>query len=310
MNASLQTAVNLLRKGDIVAFPTETVYGLGADASNEQAVKKIFAAKGRPSFNPLIVHLLDISWAESIADIPHQAYPLIDHYWPGPLTIIAPLKKGAPIAPVVTAGLSTIGLRIPSHPIFRDLLSAYGKPIAAPSANTSNRLSCTTAEHVKKSLGNDIFTIEDPVSCAHGLESTIVDFSTPTPTLLRHGVISLEAIQQCIGSVALSSAVKKIKAPGQLKRHYAPTLSIRLNVEAPLAGEAFLNFGPIHPKETLNLSKTGDLEEAASHLFKMLHLLDVPTAYKGIAVAPIPNIGIGQAINDRLTRASTLKEDK
>lgn len=309
MNLSVQTACGLLKKGEVIAFPTETVYGLGADASNDQAVQKIFSIKGRPSFNPLIVHLLDMSWLKDIANIPDHALPLINQYWPGPLTIVVPLKKGGPIAPSVTAGLSTIGLRVPSHPLFRDLLDTYGKPIAAPSANTSNMLSCTTATHVRKSLGDGLFILEDQFPCAHGLESTIVDFSSPHPILLRHGAIAIDDIEDCVGPIMLSSATEKIKAPGQLKRHYAPLLPIRLNVQKPFKGEAFLNFGSLHPEETLNLSPSGHLDEAGAQLFKMLHLLDDPKKYKGIAVAPIPDVGLGQAINDRLIRASTLKED-
>ena len=308
MISYLQKAIDLLNAGDVVAFPTETVYGLGADASNEQAVQKIFTTKGRPHFNPLIVHLLDFSWATPIAHIPKEALPLIEDYWPGPLTIVVPLKENAPIASIVTGGLSTIGLRIPKHPVCRDLLRLYGKPIAAPSANTSNTLSCTTADHVRKSLGKDIYVLEDPYSCECGLESTIIDFSTSKPTLLRYGALSLDVIQSCLGSIEISTTVQKIKAPGQLKRHYAPMLPIRLNVHNPLKGEAFLNFGTSHPKETLNLSKEGNLEEAGANLFKMLHFLDNPTQFHSIAIAPIPHTGIGKTINDRLTRAATPKE--
>lgn len=307
MISDIKKAIDLLNTGDVIAFPTETVYGLGADASNEQAVQKIFTTKKRPGFNPLIVHLLDLSWADTIAYVPQEALPLVNNYWPGPLTIVVPLKEGAPIAPSVTAGLSTIGLRVPRHPLCRELLKGYGKPIAAPSANASNTLSCTTAAHVRKSLGQGIYVLEDPASCECGLESTIIDFSTSTPTLLRYGALSLEAIQDYIPSIKLSTTVEKIKSPGQLKHHYAPTLPIRLNAEYPLEKEAFLNFGAPHPKETLNLSREGNLEEAGSNLFKMLHVLDDPNQFYAIAIAPIPNSGIGKAINDRLIRAATPK---
>jgi len=309
---ALKFAIELLEKGDVVAFPTETVYGLGADASREEAVQKIFEVKGRPSFNPLIVHVLDMAWAQQIGKIPEQAYPLLERYWPGPLTIVVPLLSDAKIAPSVTAGLKTVGIRIPKHPLFRELLEAYGKPIAAPSANASNTLSCTMAEHVKESLGDKVSLIlQDSSPCVHGLESTIVDFSSKTPTILRHGAIAQEEIQKYTGILADFSPRGKITSPGQLKRHYAPRTPLRLNALEGKPGEAFLNFGPSHPRESLNLSPTKNLEEAGAHLFQMLHALDKPEKFSAIAVAAIPQRGLGIAINDRLQRASvSIKEDR
>ncbi len=296
-------AVALLAQGDVVAIPTETVYGLGADATNELAVQKIFKAKGRPSFNPLIVHVLNRQWAEKIGSIPPQAYPLLDQYWPGPLTIVVPLLPQTTVAPSVAAGLQTIGIRVPKHPLFRKLLEQYGKPIAAPSANASNTLSCTTAEDVAKSLGSKVSLIlDDTFPCEYGLESTIVDFSSPIPRILRHGAISQEALQ------LLKAPEGPLKAPGQMKRHYAPHLPLRLNVTVPHPGEAFLNFGSACPQETLNLSPEGNPEEAGRNLFHMLHTLDNPVRFSGIAVAPIPNKELGVAINDRLQRAATTED--
>jgi len=307
---ALQSAIALLEKGEVVAFPTETVYGLGADASNEQAVQKIFSIKGRPSFNPLIVHILDLSWAEQIAIIPESAHLLLEHYWPGPLTIVVPLLPQAPLAPSVTAGLKTVGLRVPKHPMFREILASYGKPIAAPSANASNTLSCTTANHVEKSLGHKVpLILQDEFPCQHGLESTIVDFSSPFPTILRHGAIAQEDIEKYVKILRSSSQTTGIKSPGQMKRHYAPRIPLRLNALFPEAGEAFLNFGPHHPKETLNLSPSSNLEEAGSNLFQKLHALDDETRFSGIAVAPIPSNGLGISINDRLQRAATSEEE-
>jgi L-threonylcarbamoyladenylate synthase len=308
---ALKSAIALLAKGEVVAFPTETVYGLGADAGNEEAVQKIFSIKGRPSFNPLIVHVLDLSWANEIAIIPEAAYPLLEHYWPGPLTIVVPLLPHAPLAPSVTAGLKTVGLRIPKHPLFREILASYGKPIAAPSANASNTLSCTTAEHVEKSLGHKVpLILQGDAPCQHGLESTIVDFSSPLPTILRHGAIAQEEIEKYVEIVGPSSQETHIKSPGQMKRHYAPSIPLRLNALFPKAGEAFLNFGAYHPEETLNLSPSSNLEEAGHNLFHMLHTLDDGTRFSVIAVAPIPHDGLGSAINDRLQRAVTGEEEE
>ena len=310
-STTIQEASALLKGGSIVAFPTETVYGLGADAENDSAVQKIFKIKGRPSFNPLIVHVPDIDQAQSIGSVPDVALPLLEKYWPGPLTIVVPRLSSAKISPSVTAGLETIALRVPQHPTFRRLLESYGKPIAAPSANASNKLSCTTAAHVATSLGNSVpLIIESGTACSHGLESTIIDFSVPIPTLLRHGALPLEMIQACIGPVSLSSNLEKIKAPGQLRRHYAPEIPVRLNAKGSNLGEAYLNFGSPHPEETLNLSPKGNLEEAANNLFHMLHTLDDMKKFTAIAVAPIPQEGLGIAINDRLNRAScTLEKD-
>lgn len=301
---TIETACTLLKEGNIVALPTETVYGLAADATNESAVQRIFQIKGRPTFNPLIVHVLTIEQTANIGEIPPSAMPLLEQFWPGPLTIVVPLKENHPLAPSVTAGLKTIALRMPAHPVFQEVLRAYGKPLAAPSANASNTLSCTRAEHVSKSLGNKIPLIIEGNVCDHGLESTIVDFSTSTPTILRHGALSAEEL----GILTHTSNQDKIKAPGQLKRHYAPSIPLRLNVKTPRGGEAFLNFGTSHPQETLNLSPASDLKEAAQNLFQMLHQLDDPHQFTAIAVSPIPHEGIGVAINDRLNRGAQILE--
>jgi L-threonylcarbamoyladenylate synthase len=306
---TLRAAIALLGKGEVVAFPTETVYGLGGDASNEEAVQKIFSIKGRPSFNPLIVHVLDLAWAQKIAIIPEIAYPLLARYWPGPLTIVVPLLPQASLAPSVTAGLKTVGLRVPKHPMFREILASYGKPIAAPSANASNTLSCTTAAHVEKSLRHKVpLILQEETPCQHGLESTIVDFSSSIPVILRQGAIAQEDIEKYVEILRPFSQTSEITSPGQMKRHYAPGIPLRLNALFPEDGEAFLNFGASHPQESLNLSPSSNLEEAGHNLFHMLHTLDDETKFSAIAVAPIPHDGLGSAINDRLQRAAAREQ--
>ena len=295
----IDRAARLLRDGDLVAFPTETVYGLGADAGNDLAVAKVFAAKGRPQFNPLIVHVASLDQARKIAIFNETAERLAQAFWPGALTLVLPLNPTAGIAPLVSAGLPTIALRLPDHPLAQSLLNITG-PIAAPSANISGKISPTTAGHVLNGLDGKIAGVLDGGPCPVGLESTIIGFD-PTATLLRPGGLPSEVIEACLGSpLALQDTNAHITSPGQLASHYAPSASLRLNAKTARPGEVLLGFGPI--QGNLNLSKTGDLVEAAATLFQHLHTLD--QTKKTIAVAPIPDHGLGRAINDRLHRAA------
>lgn len=295
--AAIQHAAKLLLAGELVAFPTETVYGLGADATQDVAVAKVFDAKGRPSFNPLIVHVSGIEMAETLGDLPAQARTLIDRAWPGPLSIVVPLKASAKVSPLVTAGQSSVALRMPASRIARDLIEAVGRPIAAPSANPSGKISPTTAEHVLGGLEGRIAAIIDGGPCPAGLESTIIGFLDPNPSLLREGsyVPDLDGLQR------RTASLEKPLSPGQLASHYAPDGEIRLEVTAAHKGEFHIGFGPI--AGDVNLSATGDLVEAASRLYAVLHEANQRKAGK-IAVAPIPETGIGLAINDRLRRAA------
>jgi len=300
----LLRAAKLLADGHLVAFPTETVYGLGADARNGRAVAAIYAAKGRPSFNPLIVHLADAETARTHVTWSDAAQKLADAFWPGPLTLVLPLRPGHGISDLVTAGLDTLAVRVPAHPTARALLRAFDGPIAAPSANPSGRISPTTAAHVLAGLSGRIAAVVDDGPCAVGLESTIVGLSG-TPVLLRPGGLAAEAIEAVLGTELVRNAPGGgISAPGQLLSHYAPAERVRLNAEAPQPGELFLGFGPMDCD--LNLSPTGDLEEAAAALFGHLHALDARA--RPIAVAPIPDHGLGAAINDRLRRAAAPRD--
>jgi len=297
----LDCAADVLRDGGLVAFPTETVYGLGADARNGQAVARIFQAKGRPSFNPLIVHVATLEMAQGIAVFDDAASRLASAFWPGPLTLVLPLRPEAGLPPLVTAGLPTIGLRLPDNETAQRLLASFNGPIAAPSANPSGKISPTTAAHVANGLLGKIDAILDAGPCAVGLESTIIGFD-PAPVLLRPGGLPDEAIEACLGAPLLTHQPDETpNAPGQLSSHYAPTAPLRLNAETKKAGELKLGFGP-DDQADLNLSPTGDLVEAAANLFIHLHMLDAKGA--PIAVAPIPNKGLGIAINDRLKRAA------
>ena len=298
----LARAASLLGQGGLVAFPTETVYGLGADATNDVAVARIFAAKGRPSFNPLIVHVPDLDAARAIAQVTPEAARLAAAFWPGALTLIMPLRPGA-VSRLVTAGLDTVALRVPAHPLARDLLRAAGRPIAAPSANPSGRVSPTRAAHVAAGLDGRIDAILDGGPCEVGVESTIVD-PGPPPRLLRAGGIPSEAIEAALGA-PLAAPAGGITAPGQLASHYAPTGTLRLNVCDPDPGETHIGFGP-GPAD-LTLSPSGDLVEAAANLFDILHKLDAMGATR-ISVAPIPDTGLGRAINDRLRRAAAPRD--
>jgi L-threonylcarbamoyladenylate synthase len=293
--------MELLRSGQIVAIPTETVYGLAADASNADAVAKIYAAKGRPDFNPLIVHVADPSAAENLAEFSPVAHQLAQAFWPGPLTLVLPLRSGADIAGAVTAGLPTIALRCPAHPVMQALLKKTGLNIAAPSANKSGGISPTRAEHVLAGLGGAVPMILDGGPCSAGLESTIVAVRDSGWQILRPGPVTAADIERVLGTSPLAVSGDDIEAPGQLASHYAPSKALRLNAIQQEPGEWHIGFGAIEGND--NLSASGDLAQAAANLFDALHRADASAALS-ISVAPIPHEGIGVAINDRLQRAS------
>ena len=308
--ATIAEAAELLGKGELVAFPTETVYGLGGDATNERAVAAIFEAKGRPQFNPLISHVLDAAQAQQYVQWSATADKLAQRFWPGPLTLVLPRVKNSAIALLATAGLDTAAVRVPSHSVAQGLIRAAGRPIAGPSANRSGSVSPTSAEHVAMSLGDRVKLILDGGPCLVGLESTVLDLTSERPTLLRPGGATREAIEAVIGPIALSDALPSgdapRKSPGQLKSHYAPGRPVRLNATSVSVDEGLLAFGPHPPRGamlTYNLSPTGDLGEAAANLFAQLRALDRPGIGR-IAVMPIPESGLGLAINDRLRRAA------
>lgn len=306
---SLAAAGEALREGRVVAFPTETVYGLGGNAENDRAVAAIFAAKDRPRFNPLIVHVPHLAAARRYGALPKTAEALAARFWPGPLSLVVPQHPESRLSRLVSAGLDTVALRVPAHEDARALLRAAEVPVAAPSANPSGRLSPTTAQHVAAELGDRVAMILDAGPCAVGLESTVLDLSTAEPTLLRPGGVTAEELETALGRPLARPLLRAggdpqaPKSPGMMSSHYAPRLPVRLNATAPEKGEALLGFGQTRTKPTLNLSTSGDLVEAAARLFACLHELDRPD-FTGIAVAPIPEQGLGRAINDRLRRAA------
>ena len=302
--AGVARAAALLRAGGLVAFPTETVYGLGGAANCDRAVQAIYAAKGRPSHNPLIVHVPDLAAAERLAVFNDQARALAAAYWPGPLTLVLPLHPEARLSPRITAGHSHVAIRVPAHPLAQALLRAAAVPLAGPSANPSGKVSPTTAAHVLHGLSGRIAAVLDGGPCTVGVESTILAPGTP-PRLLRPGGIAAESIAATLGSRPDRSAdAKRPVAPGQLASHYAPDAALRLNVNAPEPGELWVGFGPC-PGAALSLSETGDLAQAAARLFAILREADGLAGPGGrIAVAPIPLTGLGLAINDRLSRAA------
>ncbi len=299
----IEQAAALLRDGELVAFPTETVYGLGGDARRDQAVADIYAAKGRPGFNPLIVHLPDLAAVEAIAVVGPNARRLAAAFWPGPLTLVLPLRDASGISSLVTAGLSTVAVRVPAHPLAQRLLRAVGGPVAAPSANPSGRVSPTTAQHVLDGLSGRIAAILDGGPCAVGLESTIV-LPDPAPILLRPGGVPVEALEATLGlPLALGGSNDRPSAPGQLASHYAPEGTVRLNATDARPEEVLVGFGSV--KGALTLTETGDLVEAAARLFSLLREADRMAGPNGrIAFAPVPEHGLGLAINDRLRRAA------
>jgi L-threonylcarbamoyladenylate synthase len=300
----LDKAAEILRAGGLAAFPTETVYGLGADATNETAVARIFEAKGRPLFNPLISHVADVEAAFVLGDFGVTAKAVAEKFWPGPLTIVVKRAPECPIAWLTSAGMDSIAIRVPAHPLARDLLARTDRPIAAPSANRSGRISPTRAEHVASELGDRLEMILDGGPCAVGLESTVVDLSGPPPILLRPGAITREMLSDIVGPIGDPNGDSPVVSPGMLASHYAPECSVRLNATTTRNDETFLGFGAVSGgAEALNLSASGDLVEAAANLFHMLRALDRP-GVDGIAVAPVPEHGLGSAINDRLRRAA------
>ena len=304
------SAAEALRAGRLVAFPTETVYGLGADAASDSAVAAIFEAKGRPRINPLIAHVADADAAMRLGRFNDAAMRLAEAFWPGPLTLVVPRAEDCPVSLLATAGLDTLALRVPAHPLAQALRTAFGGPVVAPSANVSGRLSPTEAEHVAESpVAEKVAVILDGDECPVGVESTIIGFDAGgAPVLLRPGGIPREEVEKVLGQplrAAKAGAEGTPSAPGQLSSHYAPRARLRLNAAAPRKGEMYLAFGPDAPKGVpgLNLSPTGDLREAAANLFAYLRILD-ETGVDSIAVAPVPEHGLGEAINDRLRRAA------
>ncbi len=303
---SIRQASSLLNKGELIAFPTETVYGLGADARSDQAVAKIFEAKSRPQFNPLIVHGQNKETLSQFVLFTPLADKLAKAFWPGSLTLVLKRKPESLISLLVSAGLDSIAVRVPDHPLAQNLLTQSGCPIAAPSANRSGEISPTAATHVFSSLEGRISAVLDGGACRVGIESTVVDLSTDKPTLLRPGGVEAEEIEKVIGPLARPAADPTApKSPGMLARHYAPNRPVRLNRTEFIEGDGILGFGHQAPKECLNLSPKGDLVEAAANLFAMLRQLDT-SGVQQIAVMPIPMAGLGEAINDRLKRAATV----
>jgi L-threonylcarbamoyladenylate synthase len=306
---AIERAAQLLRAGELVAFPTETVYGLGADAMSERSVAAIFSAKGRPRFNPLIVHVPGLAAAEALAEFDARARRIAAQFWPGPLTLVLRRRSDSPLSLLASAGLDTVAIRAPAHPVAQALLRVSERPVAAPSANRSGRVSPTEAAHVAEELGDAVALILDGGPTPVGLESTVLDLSGEPPTLLRPGAVTLEHLTELLGLIA-APASGRPKAPGMLASHYAPALPVRLAATQARPGEALLAFGPNPPPgfaETLWLSRSGDLAEAAANLFTMLRRLDRPS-FTGIAVMPIPEHGLGRAINDRLRRAAAPRE--
>ena len=322
---SVIKASEILKSGGLVAIPTETVYGLAARADREDAVQKIYEAKGRPPVNPLIIHVIDIKQAKEYAVFDERSETLAKMFWPGPLTLVLPLREDSQLANAVTSGLDTVAIRSPSHPVAREVIDKTGLPLAAPRANKSGTLSPTRALDVSVSLGDDVDMILADSGVSVGLESTIIDLSTGTPTILREGALAEEDLSPYIGQIEISTKAhsKTPKAPGQMFRHYAPDLPLRLNAVDVKKDEALLAFGSpkfmgvegggfardLPENAFRNLSEEGDLSEAAKNFYAMLHDLD-KSGKKGIAVMAIPPIGIGRAINDRLQRAAEKEAEK
>ncbi|WP_022695533.1 L-threonylcarbamoyladenylate synthase [Ponticaulis koreensis] len=296
-------AIELLSAGELIGLPTETVYGLAADATNADAVAKIFALKNRPQFNPLIAHVSSMDMASAQAEFSGKAQQLAEAFWPGPFTMVLPKSASNTICDLARAGLDTQALRFPAHPVAQEVIAAFGKPIAAPSANISGHVSPTSAQHVKDEFGANLSLVLDGGNARIGLESTVVAVLSDEVTLLRPGSISKDDVEAVVGKIGSSLHDDNApKSPGMLSRHYSPKARLRLNVTSPEADEAYVGFGPVTAKTTLSLSETGDLTEAASNLYAMIRKLD--HSYDAIAIAPIPEDGIGAAINDRLRRAA------
>ena len=303
---NMERAATVIRAGGLVAFPTETVYGLGANAYDAKAVAQIFAVKGRPTFNPLISHIAEPQELSEYALIDSRALYLAEKFWPGPLTFVLPRKDNNPSLDLVCAGLRTITVRCPNHPVALELIRKSGVPIAAPSANRSQTISPTTALAVFESLEDGVDMILDGGSCQVGVESTILDLTTDKPVLLRAGGITKEALEEALNETILISDgnPNKPTSPGQLLKHYAPTKKFRINVTEPEDDELFIGFGRECKNAVMNLSINGDLKEAAANLFAFMRKADADKRYKSIAMAPIPMNGLGLAINDRIRRAA------
>ncbi|MDE2184923.1 MAG: threonylcarbamoyl-AMP synthase [Alphaproteobacteria bacterium] len=307
--AAIAAAGAAIRAGRLVAFPTETVYGLGADATNGTAVAAIFAAKGRPRFNPLIVHVKDVAQATEYALFSQQAEKLARAFWSGALTLVLPRRPNCRLSQLVSAGLDTVALRAPTHPVAIRLIAEAGVPLAAPSANLSGRVSPTSARHVAEDLDGEVDFILDGGTTPLGLESTVIGFEDDKPVLLRPGALSREAVERVAGPLG-TPRQGVVNSPGRLATHYAPRANLRLNATSVVPGESLLAFGedvPAGTHRTLNLSPRGNLAEAAANLFAMLRELDA-TGAQAIAVMPIPADGLGEAINDRLMRAAAPRE--
>jgi L-threonylcarbamoyladenylate synthase len=304
---TIDHAARVIREGGLVAFPTETVYGLGGDATNGEAVAAIFEAKGRPSFNPLIVHVPDLAAAQQLGAFSQDACRLAGAFWPGPLTLVVERRAGCSIADLASAGLDTLALRVPDHPVAQGLLHTAGRPIAAPSANRSGHVSPTTARHADEDLGQRVSMILDGGATEHGVESTVVDASGRELVLLRPGAITAEQIAATLGhAIQQAAAVSDAPlSPGQLASHYAPKARLRLYASEAREGEALLAFGPAAPSRgfVINLSPAGNLQEAAASLFAALRAFDAAGS-EAVAVMPVPETGLGVAINDRLRRAA------
>jgi L-threonylcarbamoyladenylate synthase len=300
----IAVAADLLRAGELVAFPTETVYGLGADATNDLAVAKVYAAKNRPAINPLIVHAGTTEAALALGAFDKTSAQLAHAFWPGPLTLVVPRAAGCPVSLLASAGLPSIALRVPAHSMALDMLRALNGPVVAPSANPSGRISPTTAAHVREGLGDAVAMVLDGGACHVGVESTVVRITSEGPYLLRPGGIASEEIEKVLGRRLLAPTPNDmiLLSPGQMLSHYAPRAAVRLDATEPLESEAYLGFGP-HAHGPYSLSVSGDIVEAAANLFRLLHEIDA-THPLGIAVAPIPLQGLGEAINDRLQRAA------
>lgn len=308
---ALRHAARLLRANRLVAFPTETVYGLGGDATSDRAIAGIYAAKRRPRNNPLIVHVATLAEARRLVQFNARAERLAKLFWPGPLTLVLKRRPGARLSRHVSPALGTVAIRMPASRVAQALIEQSGRPIAAPSANHSGSVSPTQARHVRQSLGGRVAMILDGGACPVGLESTVVDLTGKTPRLLRPGGVALEALKAAIGDVVTDEADTEElhpASPGRLLSHYAPERPVRMNAQSARDGEAYLAFGRGSNRATLNLSETADLAEAAANLFAMLRALDRPE-FTAIAVAPIPRHGMGRAINDRLKRAAAPRRD-
>jgi len=303
---NVRAAAALLADGLLIGLPTETVYGLAADATNDRAVAAVFAAKNRPQFNPLIAHFADVAAVAEHAELSPLGERLGERFWPGPLTLVLRRRPASALSLLASAGLDTVAARVPAHPVARALLDDFGRPVAAPSANRSGKLSPTTAAHVLEELGDRVAMILDAGPCPIGIESTIVDATSNQPVLLRPGAVPEEEIAAVVGAIARAGPDAAVRAPGMLSAHYAPDRPLRLDATSADPDEVVIAFGPQPVSgggRTLNLSPSGDLVEAAGRLFALLREADA-SGFRGIAVMPIPERGLGRAINDRLRRAA------